>query len=354
LEQWDRLATRGAVVGLAAQDAHARLGLGGLGEPYDGRVALAAPGYHPLFASFANVVRIPAALSGDAVVDAAAVLGAMRAGRVYSAVTGIARPGRVRFDAASDGRVARMGEHLIPRGPVTVTFEADIPAGARSVLVCGGAVTAEADGGRLSWTSAGVPGACRVEVHVRWAAAERLWMVTNPIYVRAELAPDAPAEIPTATETRAIAAAAERWTIEHAADATAAIAASTASVNGVEFTWRLGPAAESFAAMQMAAPSDLAAFDSLVLTARADRPMRVWLQLRVPGGEGQRWGRSISLDGEVRAIRVPFASMLPFGPVEQSRPTLSTVTAVMVVVDTVHAAPATAGGVTIQTVALAR
>jgi hypothetical protein len=104
----------------------------------------------------------------------------------------------------------------------------------------------------------------------------------------------------------------------------------------------------------MAAPSDLAAFDSLMLTARADRPMRVWLQLRVPGGEGQRWGRSIYLDGEARTIRVPFASMLPFGSVEQSRPPLPAVTAVMVVVDTVHAAPATSGRVTIDSAAVVR
>jgi hypothetical protein len=354
LQQWDRLAARGAVVGLAAHDAHARLGPGGLGEPYDGRVALAAPGYQPLFASFSNIVRLPSALSGNAAVDAASVLGAIRAGRVYSAVTGIARPGQVRFDAASDGRVGGMGEHLIPRGHVTISFEADVPTGALSRLVCGGEVVTSAAGGRLSWTSAGVPGACRVEVHVPWAGAERLWLVTNPIYVRPELVPAVPGEVPSTTETRAVIAAPDRWTIERAADAAAAIAASTASVGGVEFTFRLGADAESFAALQLAAPPDLAAFDSLVLTASADRPMRLWLQLRASDGDDQRWGRSIHLDGETRTVRVPFASMLPLGAVEQSRPTLATVTAVLIVIDTVHAAPGSAGRVAIEAVALAR
>ena len=60
LEQWDRLAARQSAVGLAAHDAHARLGLRGVGEPYDGWVALKVPDYAPLFASFTNVVRLPA------------------------------------------------------------------------------------------------------------------------------------------------------------------------------------------------------------------------------------------------------------------------------------------------------
>ncbi len=353
LQQWDQLAARRVVVGLAAHDAHARLGAGGVGEPYEGWVALAAPAYDALFASFVNMVHVPAALTGEAAVDAAMVVGALRAGGVYTVLTGIARPGQLRFEAVSDGRAAAMGEHLIPRGPVTVSFEADVPPGAHTDLRCDGRVVAGREGGRATWTTDGVPGACRAEVRLMWAGAERLWLVTNPIYIRAQLDAAPPLEQLPVVATAAVPAAATAWTIERAEDATAVVAAA-ASVDAAVFSWRLGPSAQTFAAMQLAAPADLAAFDSVVVTARADRPMRVWVQLRVPGGDGQRWGRSIYLDAGTRVIRVPFDAMLPLGAVEQSRPPLASVTALLVVVDTVHAVAGSDGRVTVVALALAR
>lgn len=351
LQQWDQLATRRPVIGLAAHDAHARLGVDGIGEPYDGRVALAVPAYDALFATFANIVRMPVPLTGDAPMDAAMVLGALRAGRVYSVLTGIARPGGLRFEAVSDGRTAAMGEHLVPRGAVTVSLAAEAPPGARTALVCGGRDVA-VGGSELTWTTAGVPGACRAEVRVPWAGRERLWLTTNPIYVRARLDSPAPPELSPVNTTAPVPAPLAAWTIERAGDATATAAAGSA--DAVEFAWRLGQSAQSFAALQLAVPPELTTFDSVVVTARADRPMRVWVQLRVPGGEGQRWGRSIYLEPETRAIRVPFATMLPLGPVEQPRPALAAVTALLLVVDTVHAAAGSDGRVTVDGVALAR
>jgi hypothetical protein len=317
-------------------------------------VALNVPAYDALFASFTNLVRVPTALSGEAAVDAALVLGAVRAGRVYSVVTGIARSGGVRFEAASDGRRAGMGEHLIPRGAVTVSVEADVPPEARTSLVCGGRVAAEQAGGRLTWTTEGVPGACRAEVSVPWAGTTRLWLVTNPIYVRAQLDTAPPLEMLPVVETAPLRPAVSAWAIERAPDATGAVSASASSEAAVEFSWRLGPTAQSFAAMQLATPPDLARFDSVVVHASADRPMRVWVQVRVPGGDGRRWGRSVYLDAEPRAIRVPFTAMLPLDAVGESQPPLAEVTALLMVVDTVHAVPGSAGRLTITALDLAR
>jgi hypothetical protein len=106
--------------------------------------------------------------------------------------------------------------------------------------------------------------------------------------------------------------------------------------------------------MQLATPPDLARFDSVVVQASADRPMRVWVQLRVPGGDGRRWGRSVYLDADPRAIRVPFTAMLPLDPAGESQPPLAEVTALLVVVDTVHAVPGSAGRLTITALDLAR
>ena len=44
--------------------------------------------------------------------------------------------------------------------------------------------------------------------------------------------------------------------------------------------------------------------------------------MRVPGGDGQRWGRSLYLDGTAREYRVPFLTMLPLGLVDDARPPL--------------------------------
>ena len=61
-EQWDRLAARRPVVGLAAHDAHARLGLRGVGEPYDGCGRAARAGLRRRCSpAFVNVVRVAVA-----------------------------------------------------------------------------------------------------------------------------------------------------------------------------------------------------------------------------------------------------------------------------------------------------
>ena len=163
LAQWDRLTARRPVVGLAAHDAHARLGLRGVGEPYDGAVALKVPAYAPMFAAFSNVVRLAQPLSGDAAVDAVAVVRAIAAGHVYAVVTGVAPSGRVRFVADSGGQRAGMGDHLVPTGPVAVVFDADVPPGARTILVCDGRPVAESAGSQLSldvaqWQRGRLPG----------------------------------------------------------------------------------------------------------------------------------------------------------------------------------------------------
>jgi hypothetical protein len=354
LAQWDRLAARRRVAGIVAHDAHARLGIGRVGEPYDGYVALAAPDYASLLASMTNVVRLPAPPSGDPRRDAAAVIAALADGRSYGVVSGVAAPGSLAFTAESGGRRASFGEHLAPAGAVTFVFSADVPPAATSRLVCDGRVMADAPGGALTWATGGVPGACRAEVIVARAGGSAAWLVTNPIYVRPTLDQAAPAEATTATVTIPVAGSGEPggWIVEAASDATGQM--SAAADGGITFTWTLGPAAQSYAAIQRAAPPHLREFDSVVVRGTADAPRRLWLQLRAPAGAGQRWGRSIYLDATPRDTRVPFATLLPMGDASTARPALSDVTALLVVVDTVYAAPGSGGRVTLQELRLAR
>jgi hypothetical protein len=173
------------------------------------------------------------------------------------------------------------------------------------------------------------------------------WIVTNPIYARATLAksyasvfaPGVP-HIPIAASQRP-----EAWTPEHASGATArATPGATAASPPVEFRWALGTGAEQYAAIRLEAPADLARADRLFLRASADRPMRVWVQLRSPADGGRRWGRSVRLLPVPPATphELPLDALSPLdgqrGPVP-----LADITAILLVIDTVHNRPGDSG-----------
>lgn len=354
LAQWDQATARRPVVGLAAHDAHARLGLRGVGEPYDGYVALTAPAYAAMFAAFSNVARLSRPLSGQAGPDASAVTEALASGHTYAVITGLAPAGRVRFAAQSGGTEAGMGDHLVPAGPVTIDFAADAPSGARAILLCAGRIVAESDAGQLRWTTAGSPGACRVEVTP--AGARVPWLVTNPIYVRPVLTEARPRQLgaPQLTVPLDASGVAARWTPEVVAGAEGRATAVPERAATVTFSWRLGDGLAQYSAIRFDPPPMLTAFDRLIMRVQADRPMRVWLQLRTPQGGGRRWGRSIYLDAAVREIVIPWQDLAPLDAAEPRIVPLADVTALLLVVDTVHARAGTGGTVTFGELWLAR
>ena len=76
----------------------------------------------------------------------------------------------------------------------------------------------------------------------------------------------------------------------------------------------------------------------------ADRPMRISVQLRAPGGEeGERWHRSVYAEPSSRLVVVPIAEMTAAGPTRTPTPRASAVTNLLFVVDTVNTAPGTSG-----------
>lgn len=346
LGQWDQVAARRPVVGLAAHDAHARLGLRGVGEPYDGYIALELPDYAAMFAAFSNLVRVPAPLTGDATADAAALTQAITAGHVYAVVSGVAPAGAVRFAATSGGADAAMGDHLVPAGPVRVEFGADVPAGAVSAIVCDGTTVTSADGGVVAWDTASAPGACRAEVRV---GPERRvpWLLTNPIYIRAALVGTAPRALMTPQLIVPLPGSGEpaTWTTEVAPGASGTVTATPDGAHGLAWTWRIGDGANQFSAAQFAAPPAVADFDRLILRATADRPMRVSVQLRSPRDGGRRWGRSVYLDQEAREIPIAYRDLLPLDADSVRDVPVKDVTALLLVVDTAHARPGSTGTV---------
>lgn len=339
LREWDRRSAQRPIVGLAAHDAHARLGLRGASEPYDGWVAVRSPGYAPMFRAFVNVVQLARPLGGDAVVDGAAVIAALRQGSVYTVITAGEPPPDVRLTATSGGRVASIGQHLAPDGPTTWSSVVDAPDTAISTLICEGRPVASTVGGRLTWTTDETPRACRLEVAVQ-ASDMAPWVLTNPIYAGTALVTSVPAALGAPRVVVPIDGSGrpDGWVTEVAPGSNATLAAGDMP-GRVRASWQLGPGREAFAALRVPTPPALRDFDRLIMRASADRPMRVWLQLRVPDGGGRRWGRSVYLDDAPREVALPLSSFAPLDAASTRDVPLDRISALLLVIDTVHARP---------------
>jgi hypothetical protein len=96
-------------------------------------------------------------------------------------------------------------------------------------------------------------------------------------------------------------------------------------------------------------------YNRLMFTARADHPLRLSVQLRVPRQEqGERWHRSVYLDPTPRTVMVYFDDLTPRGATSERRPPLSEVQSVLFVVDTVNTSVGTNGQIWIDDVKYGR
>lgn len=376
LSRWDDRARTRRTVGLAAVDAHARIGMRDGAEPYGGRVLAKVPSYEASFRTFALHAELSAPLSGDAVRDAAALLDAIRAGHVYTTLDGLAASGGiVGFEAStSNGLSVRMGDFLAPDGG-TIDWRAAVaaPEGSTLRLICDGKTTAEAPattvltfrhhgsvGEDLSNSQAGVlPGACRLEAG--WNEGDRrvTWLVTNPIYLRANdpvfpASSTAYAPMPDAAASPVDFSKADAWVIEKDPRSAAEwrwVAAPPAA--GLAFTYRLhqGERASQFAAAVTQQVATIAAATRVSFRASADKPMRLSVQVRHPlgtTGDAERWLRSVYVDTTPRDITVRFDDMRPVPPARTPHPPLDKIHALLFVVDTEHTPPGGSGRVLIE------
>jgi hypothetical protein len=346
IKRWEALLARRPVVALAAGDAHARIGLSG--EPDAGRFALHLPAYEEMFRTFS--IAIPRlALSGDAAADAEAIVTSVLEGNVFSSIDAIAAPSVLGFTGTSSGIRVGIGGRLPVGKPVDFTVETNAPADARIRLLKDGTVVTENGGPTLRYTAPEGPGVYRVEVSLPGAPGSPAipWIFSNPIYVRPPAA-GAPAVRPAATQTAALYldGPSPGWAVETSARAKGTLD-GTKTIDGTELTLRYalgGSLADSpFVALTMPV-GPLADYDRLTFTARALRPMRVSVELRMPdGADGQRWHRSVYLDETPRTVSVFFDEMTPRGEVSRRSPDLSAVDTVLFVVDTVNAYPGSNG-----------
>jgi hypothetical protein len=338
---WDRAARTHNVVGVGGGDAHAKIG-GDL--DHGGPAAVHLPSYEQVFRTFS--INLPGVvLSHDAAADARAVIAAIRAGHVFTAIDAFAGPASLAFAADGSGVRAQAG-HRVPAGaPITLTADVRGPELTPTLtLYRDGTAVATVQGPRLVYPIDGGPGGYRVEATLparRGAGSAAPWLVSNPIYV----GPAVPFVVPPAPPTVA------SRVIYHDGAATLAVEQSDLSKGAVtvvpaeggtqlSLRYALGGRLSEgpFVAFASAAP-EVANYAAVRFTGRASRPMRVSVQLRVPQEQGSgRWRRSVYLDENPRVVTVPFTEFRPVRNGLAAAPPLDAVTSLLFVLDTMNTA----------------
>jgi len=173
LEIWDRLCRRRRVPAIGGLDAHQR------GIRIRGWALSPMPNAR-YFALLQTHVLLRSPPAREPAADRDAVNDALREGRCYLSFEALA-PGRgFRFWAESDGAAAPMGTRV---DPGRWTLRAVAPRRARLRLLHDGAPVLEVEGDRLEH-AVEEDGCYRVEARLPGDERERLWLVSNPVYVR--------------------------------------------------------------------------------------------------------------------------------------------------------------------------
>lgn len=358
---WDRIAARRRIVGLAGADVHARLGFRQRTDPDAASMHVPMPGYEASFRTFSNHVEIDAPLSGRADVDARIVLRSIEAGRVYTVIDAIASPGNLLFTATSGKHSVQMGESLPIDGDVLLHASASAPKGTTLVLLRNGQRVDEVTDGPLDMNGGTEPAAYRIEAYTANGPGGPSvpWLVSNPIYAGIVTPHDTAVvflEPVSRIPARTAEAAAEKGAQDTSAVQQAPQADSRdrtfAGEPGLDWSFALAPgaAAGQFAAVAIPVSEGLSAFDRVRFRVTAASPMRVWVQLRAPVGNTERWGRTFYADATPRSIDLPFASFAPIGVTSSAQAPLDRVTTLLFVVDTLNTLPGTKGSMTLSDV----
>jgi hypothetical protein len=364
LLKWDETLPHRRVVALAGADVHARLAFRARTDPDESPVHLPLPGYESSFRAFSNHVVLDGPFTGDASIDAPHLLDAIRQGRTFTVIDGLATPGGLDFSATSGRHSARVGEDLALDGPVQMQARMAAPPGSTLML--------SRNGARLTATQTDLsvdlltePGIYRIEVYLPAMAGGPgsrpvPWILSNPIYVGLDRNLPTPpaAEVPRSripariAEARPEFGAGDTSTVNYANARAGTLAGEVPAV----WTFALSPgtARGQFAALQIPITGGLASFDRVRFTVVSDRPRRIWTQLRGTVGTTERWGRTFYTDEQPRTVDLRFEDFQPIGPNAAAKPPLDKVDSLLFVVDTLNTLPGGKGTITISEVAFVR
>ena len=364
LRRWDELAATRRIVGLAGADAHARLGFRQRTDPDGAAIHVRLPGYESSFRTFSNSVVLDAPLSGDPAADAARLIDAIRNGHVYSVIDALATPGSLTFSATSGSQSAQIGESLAISDDVLLHAAASAPPGTTLVLLRDGQRVHEVTDGPLDTNGGKDPAVYRVEAYTSNppGGPPIPWIVSNPIYaglaMKPALAPmpQPQSRIPARTGEAIAESGPKDTSTVSVAPLIDPRARRFAGDPAISWAFALSPGTPvgQFAAVRVPVSGGLAAFDRVRFRVSASAPMRVWVQLRAPVGNTERWGRTFYAEGESRIVDVAFAAFAAIGVTSSPQAPLDRVDSLLFVVDTLNTLPGRSGSITISEVGLVR
>jgi len=346
LDRWDRLAGKQRAVALAGVDAH-----GGVGRPAEdpnrslfGTIGI--PTYEASFRTFSNRVVLTHPPAGDAAADAKAIYGAIRKGRVFTAIDAIAGPALLDFFAEAGMTRIEMWDGVSSDSDLTILARALMPSGAEMGLVRDGKLIASSYGD-MRRVLTGAEGAYRLEIRVPGAPGTPPvpWVVSNPIY----FGPEAPAR---ATRGRAAVAAHDApiapfpWRVEKDPSSAGLL---TTGGHEAALEYKIG---ERRGSPFVALASDVhdAALRAIDLSLQGDRPLRVSVQVR--RADGRRWGRSYYVDPDGTDLHVLLGDLRPIGDSSATKLAPADISSILLVIDLTKAAAGAAGRLRVLSSAL--
>jgi len=298
-------------------------------------------------------------LSGDPVADANALVRGIRNGHLYVAVDAVATPPSFEFSATNAHGTVHAGDELAAGGPVTLRVRSNAPPTFTTVVWRGSEMLGgEHHEPEFSVEAPAEPAVYWVEIRSS-GATSIAWLRSNPIYVRGSSPPPQPPSRPAATSTFVMfdGASAAAWRDEHDTLSVAA-AEPVTMAGGREIRFRFGLAGGDptgqFSALVYDIPENRFVGDRVTFTARAEKPMRISVQLRGGDGVVDRWQRSVYLDTLDREHTVYFDDCLPVGTTHTERAPLAHIRNVMFVVDTTNSKPGTSARLWIKRAALGK
>jgi hypothetical protein len=355
---------RRRVIITAGVDAHAKLELRE-GDPGDNSFSLPLPSYHASFQTLTTRVNVERPLSGDAAVDARLLMSAIRSGALYSTVDAFATPPFFQFAAEHALGTVPQGGEVVADGPVTLRVRSNAPSAFMTTIYRNDTVLhARKGGGEMAVAAPAGAAVYRVEIAAADRPFEPPWLVSNPIYVR-----DARAEgeSTAAVEPQVLASRllydgkdGGLWSSEADPSSLAALDQVLADGGRSQLLFRFGlaggPPVHQYAAIVANTTGGVDGFDRIRFTGRAERPMRISVQLRVsvPGAPDERWQRSVYLDPAERPHMVRFADMIAVGQTRSPRPPLSEVHSLVFAVELTNTRPGASGRIWIPGAALER
>jgi hypothetical protein len=284
------------------------------------------------------------------------VLRAVRDGHLYIAVDGIATPTAFELTATNAVGTVGTGDRIATGGPVTLRVRSNAPNGFATTVFDGTtAIAVDRHEPEFSLSLPAGGGVYWAEIRAAGKRANVPWITSNPVYVRNAESP-APAAAPRVVNTSTPLfddRTTTSWHIESDSISLGAVdvAASLTAEKALRLRFGLasGPPANQFVALAIDTPHGAAPHDRVSFAARAERPMRISVQLRAGRS---RWARSVYVDTVNQPHVIRFADFRGVDEGAQGPVPVDDVKTVLFVVDTTNSKPGSSGRLWIAAPAL--